>query len=63
MSRLVAGALTTLLFLWSSAIAAPSGDSATIPGYERVPLTRGPQNHLLMPATVNGQPAIFLLDS
>lgn len=32
-------------------------------GYEQIQLIRGPQNHLIMPAMVNGQAANFLLDT
>jgi predicted aspartyl protease len=45
-----------------------SGNEATaqqieLAGYERVQMSRGPQNHLLLPAAVNGRPATFLLDT
>ena len=43
-------------------LAAESERLAT-PAYDRVPLTRGPQNHLLAAAQVNGQPAILLVDT
>jgi predicted aspartyl protease len=32
-------------------------------GYAQVQMTRGPQNHLLVPVQVNGHSAIFLLDT
>lgn len=32
-------------------------------GYEVIPLTRGPQNHLLVAAQVNSRPATFLVDT
>lgn len=46
-----------LCLLLGSAITAAAASLAPIP------LVRGPQNHLLVAATVNGQPATFLLDT
>jgi len=60
--RRVSGGLLALFFFLVSASAAPSSRD-TIPGYHRVELTRGPQNHLLMPATINGRSATFLVDT
>ena len=37
--------------------------STKLNGYEAVPLTRGPQNHLVTPGSVNGRPASFLIDT
>ncbi|HSH39113.1 MAG TPA: retropepsin-like aspartic protease, partial [Chthoniobacterales bacterium] len=33
------------------------------PAYDLVQMTRGPQNHLLVSAQVNGRPAMFLVDT
>ncbi len=67
MSRGLFGVLAFFLFVFSSVAARPprrsNSDAATIPGYQRVELTRGSQNHLIMPATVNGRSANFLLDT
>ena len=53
-----------LAFSLASSRAAPApSEAATIPGYERVDLIRGSQNHLLLAATINAQPASLLLDT
>ncbi|MDQ6623823.1 MAG: aspartyl protease family protein [Verrucomicrobiota bacterium] len=51
-----------LLMVASLAVARPN-EREPPAGATPVQLTRGPQNHLLIPATVNGHPASFLLDT
>lgn len=48
-----------LVFLPAGALA----QSRTLDGYEAVPLTRGPQNHLFVQGSVNGEAATFLVDT
>jgi predicted aspartyl protease len=52
-----------LVLVVVASVAVASSRAATLPGYHATQLTRGSQNHLLAPATVNGQPATFLLDT
>lgn len=58
-----AAVLAAFVFCSVTATAAPPADNIRLPGYTRVQLTRGPQNHLVLRATVNGQPATFLVDT
>lgn len=58
------GAVTALLFLLVLCLRGSAlAQSRTLSGYEAVPLTRGPQNHLLVQGSVKGQPANFLIDT
>ncbi len=57
--RGVVAAWVLLLGLPASVLA----QSRTLNGYEAVPLTRGPQNHLFVQGSVNGQTANFLVDT
>lgn len=57
--RGVGATLSLLLGLSANAIAQPRA----LEGHEAVPLTRGPQNHLFVQGTVNGQAANFLVDT
>lgn len=57
------GALTfSFCILNAQAKPQPAVDS-TIPGYQQIELSRGAQNHLLMPAIIGGRPVTFLLDT
>lgn len=63
---MVRGGICLLLaaFITHPAEAAPAPPSAhPLSGRAQIQLTRGAQNHLLIPASVNGHPAIFLLDT
>ncbi|MEO6872738.1 MAG: aspartyl protease family protein [Chthoniobacterales bacterium] len=62
--KLLGGAASLLLVSLShSAAAAAPAKSATAAAPEPIALIRGTENHLLIPATVNGKPATFLLDT
>lgn len=50
-------------FLFCAALVGPAAAEPNVPGYVAVQMTRGPQNHLIMPARLNGQPVRFLVDT
>jgi predicted aspartyl protease len=50
------------LFLASENVSA-AAKKLNLDGYEQLPLERGSQNHLLLHAKVNGQPAVFVIDT
>ena len=52
-----------LLLLNVAATRPASAHGLQFPGYTGVQMTRGPQNHLLVQAQVNGRPASFLVDT
>jgi len=51
------------LLLCLCALPAFAANENRLPGYAGVQMQRGPQNHLVVRGTVNGQPATFLVDT
>lgn len=51
------------LIVWLCGKSLSAREDATIPGYLRIDLSRGTQNHLLLPATIGGRPVSFILDT
>lgn len=52
-----------MLLLLGLEAAGPGAEAAKLGSYVSVRMTRGPQNHLLAAAQVNGRPATFLVDT
>lgn len=63
MRRLLTFAGFGLLAAAAVAERAPTSKQPAVPGYAQVQMRRGPQNHLILRGTVNGQPASFVLDT
>ncbi|MBA3830623.1 MAG: clan AA aspartic protease [Chthoniobacterales bacterium] len=55
--------LVLLPCLWAAVGLGAAAERAALPGYSSAQMSRGPENHLLLHARINGSPVTLLLDT